>query len=153
MNPEQDASGGSIRRGLRNGNPPGDFTMAPRCGAKNRRGMPCRCPAMASGGRSTSARRPKKTSGAAELGELSLEGQRLTVGLSAGLSMPSAGRSFSRRLRPVFDHQGARFRLRFRIRFLSALQNPHRAFVIEQVSGWHQFNARGVRLICQAFKP
>jgi hypothetical protein len=61
--PEQDASGDSLRRGwLRNGNPPGDFTMAPRCGAKNRRGMPCRCPAMANGrcrihgGRSTGAK-------------------------------------------------------------------------------------------------
>ena len=29
------------RRGwLKNGNPPGDFTKAPRCGAKNRRGTP-----------------------------------------------------------------------------------------------------------------
>src|SRR5438128_2559681 len=32
-----------------NGNPPGDFTKAARCGAKNRRGMPCRCPAIANG--------------------------------------------------------------------------------------------------------
>ena len=38
------------RRGeLRNGNPPGDFSKAPRCGAKNRRGSPCRCPAMRNG--------------------------------------------------------------------------------------------------------
>ena len=38
------------RRGwLRNGNPPGDFSRAPRCGAKNRKGAPCRCPAMANG--------------------------------------------------------------------------------------------------------
>jgi hypothetical protein len=38
------------RRGwLKNGNPPGDFTAAPRCGAKNRRGLPCQCPAMANG--------------------------------------------------------------------------------------------------------
>ena len=38
------------RRGkLRNGNPSGDFSKAPRCGAKNRRGLPCRCPAMRNG--------------------------------------------------------------------------------------------------------
>lgn len=38
------------RRGwLKNGNPPGDFRKAPRCGAKNRRGTPCRCPAMKNG--------------------------------------------------------------------------------------------------------
>ena len=38
------------RRGvLRNGNPPGDFSKAPRCGAKNRRGTPCQCPAMPNG--------------------------------------------------------------------------------------------------------
>jgi hypothetical protein len=38
------------RRGrLRNGNPPGDFTKAARCGAKTRRGTPCQCPAMANG--------------------------------------------------------------------------------------------------------
>ena len=34
---------------LKNGNPPGDFTKAQRCGAKNRRGTPCRCPAMPNG--------------------------------------------------------------------------------------------------------
>lgn len=35
------------RRGwLKNGNPPGDFNAAPRCGAKTRKGTPCRCPAM-----------------------------------------------------------------------------------------------------------
>lgn len=40
----------SIERGwLKNGNPPGDFLKAPRCGAKNRRGTPCQCPAMANG--------------------------------------------------------------------------------------------------------
>ena len=39
-----------LRRGwLKNGNPPGDFSKAPRCGAKNRRGVPCQCPAMANG--------------------------------------------------------------------------------------------------------
>jgi len=38
------------RRGwLKNGNRPGDFSRAPRCGAKNRRGLPCQCPAMANG--------------------------------------------------------------------------------------------------------
>lgn len=38
------------RRGwLKNGNPPGDLFKAPRCGAKNRQGMPRRCPAMANG--------------------------------------------------------------------------------------------------------
>ena len=38
------------RRGwLRNGNPSGDFSKAARCGAKNRRGTPCRCPAMPNG--------------------------------------------------------------------------------------------------------
>src|SRR5215467_105108 len=38
------------RRGrLKNGNPPGDFTRAVRCGAKTRRGTACQCPAMANG--------------------------------------------------------------------------------------------------------
>ena len=31
---------------LRNGNPSGDFMTAPRCGARNRQGLPCRAPAM-----------------------------------------------------------------------------------------------------------
>ena len=34
---------------LRNGNPSGDFSKAKRCGAKNRRGTPCQCPAMRNG--------------------------------------------------------------------------------------------------------
>src|SRR5215831_13673653 len=34
---------------LNNGNPPGDFTDAPRCGARTRRGTPCQCPAMRNG--------------------------------------------------------------------------------------------------------
>jgi hypothetical protein len=35
------------RRGwLKNGNPSGDFTKAPRCRAKTRRGSECQCPAM-----------------------------------------------------------------------------------------------------------
>ena len=38
------------RRGwLKNGNRAGDFSKAPRCGAKTRRGTSCRCPAMANG--------------------------------------------------------------------------------------------------------
>ena len=38
------------RRGwLKNGNPPGDFSKAPRCGAKTRRGTSCRSPAMKNG--------------------------------------------------------------------------------------------------------
>lgn len=38
------------RRGrLRNGNPSGDFSKAARCGAKNRRGTHCGCPAMPNG--------------------------------------------------------------------------------------------------------
>src|SRR5579871_6236781 len=32
---------------LKNGNLPGDFSTAPRCGAKTRRGTPCQCPAIA----------------------------------------------------------------------------------------------------------
>ena len=38
------------RRGkLRNGNPSGDYSKAKRCGARNRHGTPCRCPAMPNG--------------------------------------------------------------------------------------------------------
>jgi hypothetical protein len=38
------------RRGwLKNGNSPGDLSQVQRCGAKNRRGTPCQCPAMANG--------------------------------------------------------------------------------------------------------
>jgi hypothetical protein len=38
------------RRGwLKNGNPPGDFLKAPRCGARTRRGALCQCPAMRNG--------------------------------------------------------------------------------------------------------
>ena len=40
------------RRGwLKNGNPPGDYMTAPRCGAKTRRGTPCQCPGMRTNGR------------------------------------------------------------------------------------------------------
>jgi hypothetical protein len=34
---------------LKNGNRPGDFRKAARCGAMNRRGTPCQCPAMRNG--------------------------------------------------------------------------------------------------------
>ena len=34
---------------LKNGNPPGDFSQSLRCGAKNRRGTRCQCPAMSNG--------------------------------------------------------------------------------------------------------
>ncbi|WP_420818736.1 HGGxSTG domain-containing protein [Occallatibacter savannae] len=52
------------RRGwLRNLNPPGDFSTAPRCGARTRRGAPCGSPAVRGkkrcrmhGGRSTGPR-------------------------------------------------------------------------------------------------
>lgn len=50
---------------LKYGNPPGDLRTAKRCGAKNRRGLPCRCPAMRNGrcrlhgGLSTGARTPE----------------------------------------------------------------------------------------------
>lgn len=40
----------SQRRGwLKNGNPPGDYMKAPRCGAKTRRGTSCQSPAMRNG--------------------------------------------------------------------------------------------------------
>jgi hypothetical protein len=47
---------------LKNGNPPGDFTKATRCGAKTRKGTPCLGPAMKNGkcrmhgGKSTGAK-------------------------------------------------------------------------------------------------
>jgi len=34
---------------LKNNNPPGDFSKAPRCGAKTRKGSPCLSPAMKNG--------------------------------------------------------------------------------------------------------
>ena len=52
-------------RPLRNGNPAGNPNLAPRCGAKNRAGCPCRAPAMPNGrcrlhgGKSTGPRTPK----------------------------------------------------------------------------------------------
>src|SRR5262249_56673345 len=47
-NPEPDSSNEArTKRGwLNNGNPPGDFMKAPRCGAKTRRGTTCLCPAI-----------------------------------------------------------------------------------------------------------
>ncbi len=54
------------RRGwLKNGNPPGDFSKAPRCGARTRRGTACESPAMPNGrcrlhgGRSTGPKTPE----------------------------------------------------------------------------------------------
>jgi len=56
----------AARRGwLRHGNPPGDPANAPRCGAKTRKGTPCRGPAMRNGrcrmhgGKSTGPRTPE----------------------------------------------------------------------------------------------
>ena len=50
---------------LKHGNPPGDLSKVPRCGAKTRRGSPCQEPAMKNGrcrlhgGKSTGARTPE----------------------------------------------------------------------------------------------
>jgi hypothetical protein len=50
---------------LKNGNPPGDFTTAPRCGARTRAATPCKGPAIANGrcrfhgGPSTGPRTPE----------------------------------------------------------------------------------------------
>jgi len=50
---------------LRNGNPQGNPMNAPRCGARTRKGTPCRAPAMANGrcrmhgGKSTGPRTPE----------------------------------------------------------------------------------------------
>src|SRR5262252_10132518 len=50
MTPKKDETPHDQRRGrLRNGNPPGDFSKAKRCGAINRRGGLCQCPAMPNG--------------------------------------------------------------------------------------------------------
>jgi hypothetical protein len=61
------------RRGwLKNGNPPGDFLKAPRCGARTRRGALCQCPAMPNGrcrihgGLSTGPKTEKVSSGFGE---------------------------------------------------------------------------------------
>ena len=56
----------AIRRGwLKNDNLPGDPNSAPRCGARTRKGTPCRAPAMSNsrcrmhGGKSTGPRTPE----------------------------------------------------------------------------------------------
>ena len=56
----------STRRGwLKNNNPPGDPNSALRCGARTRKGTPCKAPAMANGrcrmhgGKSTGPRTPE----------------------------------------------------------------------------------------------
>lgn len=41
---KSDSSVPSKRGWLKNGNPPGDFSKAPRCGAKTRKGTPCKSP-------------------------------------------------------------------------------------------------------------
>src|SRR5262245_56270482 len=80
--------GGNPHGRLRNGNIPGDPHSAPRCGAKNRRGLPCRAPALRGksrcrlhGGHSTG---PKTLEGVASIraantkhGRFSAEGQLL----------------------------------------------------------------------------
>jgi hypothetical protein len=38
-----------VRECLKNGNPPSDLSHKRRCGAKNRQGRPCQCPAMKNG--------------------------------------------------------------------------------------------------------
>lgn len=55
--------GGNLSRPADQQNRGGDFTNAPRCGAKNRQGLPCKAPAMRGkrrcrlhGGKSTGAR-------------------------------------------------------------------------------------------------
>ena len=66
MTVKVDAQPRERRRGwLKNGNTPGDFTKAPRCEARNRRGTPCQAPAMRNGrcrfhgGKSTGPRTPE----------------------------------------------------------------------------------------------
>jgi len=50
MNRKSDKQPHAKRHGwLKNGNPPGDFSKAPRCGAKTRKGTPCQAPAMQNG--------------------------------------------------------------------------------------------------------
>ena len=50
MNTKNEKPSHVKRRGwLKNDNPPGDFSKAPRCGAKTRKGAPCRSPAMGNG--------------------------------------------------------------------------------------------------------
>lgn len=59
MESEQDVESTQINRGrLKNGNPSGDPSTSPRCGARTRSGKPCRAPAMwsATAGRYTRCR-------------------------------------------------------------------------------------------------
>lgn len=66
---------------LKNGNPPGDPSDAPRCGARTRSGSPCRGPAMANGrcrmhgGKSTG---PKTPEGKAKCAQANLKHGRYT---------------------------------------------------------------------------
>lgn len=72
---------------LRNNNPPGDFTQAPRCLAKNRKQTLCQSPAMQNGrcrfhgGKSTGPRTPEGKAKAAKAnykhGMYSAESKRL----------------------------------------------------------------------------
>ena len=71
------------RRGwLRHGNPPGDVSTAPRCGARTRQGTPCQGPAMRNrqrcrlhGGKSTG---PKTAEGVERIRRASLTHGRRT---------------------------------------------------------------------------
>jgi hypothetical protein len=49
VNESKQTPHGTRRGWLKNGNPPGDFSKAARCGAKTRRGTPCQCRAMPNG--------------------------------------------------------------------------------------------------------
>lgn len=49
MNKEELPMNPAKRGWLKNGNPPGDPSKAPRCGARTRAGNPCMCPAMPNG--------------------------------------------------------------------------------------------------------
>ena len=50
VRPHEPRDNPRLSRGrLKYGNAAGDPTQAPRCGARNRRGLPCQCPAMANG--------------------------------------------------------------------------------------------------------
>lgn len=71
---------------LLNGNPSGDFRLAPRCGARNRAGNPCRAPAMKNGrcrlhgGKSTGA---KTAEGRARISAANLRHGRNTTKATA----------------------------------------------------------------------
>jgi hypothetical protein len=66
MNKEPEDKPHEKRRGyLKNDNPPGDFSKAPRCLARTRKGTPCKAPAMKNGrcklhgGKSTGPKTPE----------------------------------------------------------------------------------------------